>query len=115
METMIAYCGIDCAGCEAYIATQADDYQAKLALLEKWRVEYETPEMSLADVTCDGCTSTGQPGGYTHSCPIFACGRERGVVNCAHCDDFSGCETLHGFLANVPEALENLEAIRASL
>ncbi len=39
MEKIIAYCGIDCAGCEACIATQANDYQAKLALLEKWWVE----------------------------------------------------------------------------
>jgi len=29
MEIMIAYCGLDCAGCEAFIATQADDLAAK--------------------------------------------------------------------------------------
>ena len=115
MEKMIAYCGIDCAGCEAYIATQANDHQVKLALLEKWRAAYNSPEMTISAVTCDGCTSQGRLGGYTQECPVYACGRERGVANCAHCDDFSACETLLGFVGNVPEALDNLKAIRASL
>lgn len=115
MAKLIAYCGIDCAGCEAYIATQADDQAAKMSLLEKWRVDYHAPDMTLADVTCDGCTSSGRLGGYTHACPVYACANDRRMENCAHCDDYSGCETLQAFIAGIPSALENLEAIRAGL
>ncbi len=115
MTQYLAYCGIDCAGCEAYLATQANDTAAQRALLEKWRVEYKSPGMTMAAVTCDGCTSTGRLGGYCHECPVRACGVEKGVQNCAYCEDYSGCETLHPFIANVPGALDNLEALRAAL
>ena len=78
MATMIAYCGLDCAGCEAYLATQANDEAAKQKLLEKWRVEFDAPEMTMASVTCDGCTSTERLGGYCQACPVRACAVEEG-------------------------------------
>lgn len=115
MEKMIAYCGIDCGACEAYLATQADDEAAKLTLLEKWRAEYDSPNMTLVDVTCDGCTSDGRLGGYCPECPVHACGRDKGVENCAYCAEYEGCQTLQAFIGGIPEALNNLEAIRAGL
>jgi len=36
---------------------------------------------------------------------------ERGLENCAACPDF-GCETLSGFLLNIPQARANLENLR---
>lgn len=96
MDTMIAYCGINCTACDAYLATQANDRAAQGALLEKWRVEYDAPEMTLAAVTCDGCTSTGRLGGYCNECPMHACGAEKDVQNCASCDDYEDCATLPG-------------------
>ena len=115
MATMIAYCGLDCAGCEAYLATQANDEAAKQKLLEKWRVEFDAPEMTMASVTCDGCTSTERLGGYCQACPVRACAVEKGVETCAHCADYETCETLQGFIVNIPAAKANLEAIRAAL
>ena len=115
MATMIAYCGLDCAGCEAYLATQANDEAAKQKLLEKWRVEFDAPEMTMASVTCDGCTSTERLGGYCQACPVRACAVEKGVETCAHCADYETCEILQGFIVNIPAAKANLEAIRAAL
>ena len=115
MAAMIAFCGLDCAGCEAYIATQANDEDAKLKLLEKWRVEFGAPDMPLSAVTCDGCTSTGRLGGYCQECAVRACAVAKGVENCAHCADYETCETLQGFIVNIPSAKANLEAIRAAL
>ena len=115
MEKMIAFCGLDCAGCEAYLATQAGDEAAKLTLLEKWRVEFDSPDMPLAAVTCDGCTSTGRLGGYCQDCPVRACAVKKGFENCAHCADYGTCETLNGFIAEIPDAKQTLDAIRAAL
>ncbi len=115
MESMIAFCGLDCAAREAYQATQANDEAAKKAVLEKWRVEYDAPDLPLAAITCDGCTSSGRLGGYCADCPIRACALEKGIENCAYCDDYDTCEKLNGFLANVAVARENLEAIRAAM
>jgi hypothetical protein len=39
---------------------------------------------------------------------------ERGVDNCAHCDDY-GCEKLVQFFGFVPEARTTLDGIRAQL
>ena len=115
MDQLMAFCGLDCAACEAYQATKADDDAAKLELLERWRVEYNSPGMTLASVTCDGCTVDGRSGGYCNDCPVRACGKARGVANCAYCEDFKSCGTLQSFIADIPVAKANLEAIRAAL
>ena len=116
MDTMIAFCGLDCGSCEAYLATQANDKTAMQAVLEKWQVEFDHPQMTIADVVCDGChSSTGRLVPYCHECAIRACAQEKGVATCAHCDVYETCETLNGFLANVAVARENLEEIRAAM
>ncbi len=114
MTPTIAFCGLDCAGCAAYLATQAEDEGLKQMVLEEWRVTYHNPEMSLAAVTCDGCTSTGRLGGYCAQCPVRACASERGVINCAYCDQFI-CATLHTFFIQAPELKDRLMLIRSHL
>lgn len=114
MCALIAFCGLDCSACEAYINTQANDLEAQEALLAKWRVEFNAPDMSLADVTCDGCTSTGRLGGYCSMCEIRSCSVERGMENCAHCADY-GCEKLAKFFEMAPHAKVNLDALRLTL
>ncbi len=113
MTQLFAFCGLDCAGCPAYIATQADDQAAKEQVLAQWRTQFG-PDMGMEAVTCDGCTGSGRHGGYCGACPVRACGVERGVANCAHCPDY-GCEKLEAFLQMAPPARENLEAIRRTL
>lgn len=115
MAKFLGFCGLDCYECEAYQLTQADDDAGKLLLLEKWRVEYDSPEMGLASVTCDGCASSGRLGGYCHACPVRACGVVKGVTNCAYCDEFETCLILQGFIVEIPNARANLETVRAGL
>jgi len=115
MTPIYAYCGLDCETCEAYVATQAGDQAAQLDLLARWRAEYDSPQMTIEAVTCDGCTSQGRLGGYCPDCPVRACGSEKGVENCAHCDAFEGCELVGDFIAEIPVAKANLDAIRAGL
>jgi hypothetical protein len=100
--------------CPAYTATQANDLDAKQRLLEQWRVEYNSPEMDLSAVTCDGCISKARLGGYCGACPVRACGVERGVLNCAYCPDY-GCEKLEGFFTAAPQVRSQLEALRAQI
>jgi len=115
MDQLIAYCGLNCSECPAYIATQANDLAMQERVLAQWRVEFNAPDMDIKAVTCDGCTSVnGRLGGYCALCEVRACGVEHGVANCAHCSDYS-CAKLDGFLANIPAARANLEMIRLSL
>ena len=115
MNYLIAFCGLDCAKCDAYLATQANDDAAKQRVLEKWRAQYG-PDIPLAAVTCDGCvTVTGRLGGYCGQCPIRACGVAHQVANCAYCADYNACDKLAGFFKSVPDARVTLDGIRRAL
>lgn len=113
MGEMIAYCGILCTECPAYVATQADDAAAIQRLAERWAKKYDAP-ITADSVWCDGCLINGpRLCWYCAECKVRACAISRGVVNCAHCDNY-GCETLTGFLAEAPQAKAVLEEIRAA-
>lgn len=114
MDQLIAFCGLDCARCDAYQATLAGDEAAKAEIWEQWKVAYNAPDMPFEAVTCDGCTADGRAGGYCADCPVRACGKARGVANCAYCEDYATCGTLQRFIADIPPAKANLEAIRAA-
>lgn len=116
MNRMVAYCGIVCTDCPAYIATQADDRAALERVAAQWREEFSAPEITVASVICDGCLASNgaRLAGYCSTCAIRACGVERDVVNCAHCAEYS-CDKLDGFLSHVPDARKVLEEIRQSL
>jgi len=114
MEQMVAYCGIVCTECPAYIATQNDDEELRKRTAERWAKEHQA-DIRPEDIICDGCLP-GHTRYFSHcsECEIRACGIVRGVTNCAYCDDY-GCEKLTGFFSFVPGAKTNLEEIRAGL
>jgi len=113
-ERMIAYCGLVCSECPAYVATQADDSEALQRVAAEWGKETNKP-LTAADCLCDGCLSdSDRLFGYCSKCKMRACAMERGVATCAHCDDY-GCEKITGFLEHAPEAKTTLDQIRQAL
>ena len=115
MDKIIAYCGLVCSDCPAYIATQANDQAALERVAAHWREEFNAPDITVEFVVCDGClTDDGRKCGHCSECNIRACGVERGVVNCAHCSDYT-CEKLEGFFKFAPDARATLDGIRRSL
>ncbi|MBU0492351.1 MAG: DUF3795 domain-containing protein [Chloroflexi bacterium] len=115
MDQIIAYCGLVCTDCPAYIATQADDRAALERVAAQWREEYNAPNMTVESIICDGCLDdAGRKCGHCAECEIRACGVERGVVNCAYCADYA-CEKLEGFFGFVPAARIVLDGVRAAL
>jgi hypothetical protein len=115
MDRMIAYCGLVCNDCPAYLATEADDRQALVRVAAQWREEYNAPEITVESVICGGCVSNDERKcGHWYECEIRACGAERGVVNCAHCGDYT-CERLEDFFGFVPDARGVLDRVRIDL
>ena len=111
-EKMIAYCGIVCTDCRAFIATQRNDKKLKEEVVKAWSTEKEP--LKPEDINCDGCLTTGQRlFKFCEVCRVRLCGREKGVKNCAHCREFP-CEKLTGFWKafNITEAKATLEEIR---
>ena len=114
MSEMIAFCGLDCLECEALLATRADDNEMRLVIAERWSREYDA-DLKPTDIDCDGCTSGSQLlFGHCEVCEIRACGREKGLENCAHCDEYA-CEILSEFFKVVPGAKVRLDGIRSAM
>jgi hypothetical protein len=114
MEKIIAYCGIVCSECPAYIATQNDDDAKRKEIAEQWTKQFGH-EMKPEDINCVGCISdSGQKIGYCYVCEIRKCGVERGVVNCAYCADYA-CDKLAKFFEMAPQSKATLDEIRKGL
>jgi hypothetical protein len=115
MQQMIAYCGLICTDCPAYIATQADDRAALEQVAAQWRQEFNASDITVEGVICDGClTDQGRKCNHCFECEIRACAMPRNVANCAHCAEY-GCEKLVGFFSFVPDARTTLDRVRAGL
>lgn len=111
---MVAFCGLLCTECPAYVATQANDEDALARVAKKWGEEYHIPGVTVDSIRCDGCVSVGgQKCGHCAQCEISSCGLARRVANCGHCTDYP-CEKLERFLRTVPAARPVLEGERFS-
>lgn len=111
MSDMIAYCGINCATCGAYIATKNNDDGRRKKTAEQWSKMYNA-DISPEDINCVGCTSEIEPVfNHCHVCEMRKCALEKGIVNCAHCTDYP-CDRLEAFFKVAPESKKNLDAIR---
>jgi hypothetical protein len=119
MDELIAYCGLVCQGCPIYRATREknEEKRAKMRaeIIGQLKRGYETV-LKPKDVTdCDGCRMEG---GRLFSgcskCQIRKCAREKGVENCAHCNEYV-CEKLEKFFAVSAEARKRLDEIKNGL
>ncbi|MBN1976865.1 MAG: DUF3795 domain-containing protein [Anaerolineae bacterium] len=117
MGQMIAYCGLDCGHCPAYVATQADDREGLERTAAMWREQFNAPEITADSIVCDGCmvADGGRIAGYCSICGIRACARARSLGTCAPCAEYVGCGKLAPFHEHSPEAKATLDAIRAAM
>jgi hypothetical protein len=114
MDEMIAFCGLNCKRCEAFLATRDNDDQKRAKVAQLWSKEFKR-DINPEDINCEGCLAEGENlFNYTQVCEIRKCGKEKGVVNCAHCHDFA-CEKLGQIFKMAPSAKKRLERIRAKL
>jgi hypothetical protein len=111
MEGMVAYCGIICTKCPAYIAKKENNDELRKKTAEEWSKQFNQ-EITPENVNCDGCLVTdGVLIQYCNICEIRKCGLEKKVENCAFCDDYV-CEKLDKWFKNIPDAKATLDEIR---
>ncbi|MGQ9801442.1 MAG: DUF3795 domain-containing protein [Candidatus Saccharicenans sp.] len=115
MAKILAFCGLDCGDCEAYIATQQNDQAGLEETARKWAEQFGATGLGPEMCICDGCSSGGRLStAHAATCAIRVCASKRGVLTCAHCSDY-GCDILQQFFAFAPVLKEKLDAIRKEL
>ncbi len=116
MENMISYCGINCAECLTYLATQKDDDKERQKVADMWGKMFGVP-FKIEDINCDGChTKDGRLFGHCSNCHVRSCGQEKSIETCAHCADYS-CKKVDELLEILPHptARKTLEKINSDL
>ena len=111
---MIAFCGLVCNECPAFIATKENDNVRRKETAEEWSKQFNT-SIKPEDINCEGCVSNSEVlFSHPRVCEIRKCGQEKGIVNCAHCDEYA-CDRLSDFFKSVPSAKAILDSIRKTL
>lgn len=114
MEKIISACGIVCSECPAYIATLNNDEEMREKTAEDWSKAFNAT-LTAKDIYCDGCMAeAGKHFAHCFECEIRKCVIEKRILNCAQCDDYA-CEKVEGIFKMVPQAKEELDAIRKTL
>ena len=109
MNKYTAYCGLDCAACEARIATANDDNALREKVAKEWS-EMNGVEITPQMINCDGCRINGRKTVFCDSlCPIRQCAMAKGVETCGGCAEMDGCETLAMVTKNNAEATKRLK------
>ena len=108
MRDMIAYCGLDCEKCDAYLATINDDQALREKTAKLWSELNHAPILP-EHINCQGCRVDGVKTVYCESlCGIRQCALQKGVTTCGDCPELENCQTVGALLSNNPAALENL-------
>lgn len=110
MTEMMAYCGLVCTDCPSFRATRDDDDAARARTAAYYRETYGF-DLTPAQINCDGClTNGGRLLPYCQTCQIRTCCAEKGLANCARCED-QPCEhltALHDFSAHAKARFDTL-------
>ena len=110
MEKVIACCGLNCATCDARIATMADDNELRTQTAEKWSVKFAagiTPEM----INCTGCMEEWVKFNHCMVCEIRNCVKAKGFNTCGDCKEMDTCTIVSGVHKYMPEAIRNLREL----
>jgi len=109
MNKMIAYCGLDCEKCDAYIATIKNDDALRVKTAKIWS-ELNGVEITAEMINCLGCRADGIKTPYCEQiCAIRKCANSKNFETCGRCSNLQNCRTVGMILSNNDSALHNLK------
>ncbi|MBW6500398.1 MAG: DUF3795 domain-containing protein [Bacteroidales bacterium] len=109
MEKIISCCGLDCATCDARVATMSNDDNLRRVTAEKWKVGYNAPDITPEMINCTGCRGEGVKFSHCEVYEIRNCVMNKGFDTCGDCPDMETCAIVSAVHKYVPEALTNLK------
>lgn len=113
-ERILAFCGLDCLECPAYIGSQKGDQDLLRKTAKRWSTSKHKLEPN--DIICDGCIFVNKRlASFCSECQVRTCGLEKEVENCGLCDDYP-CGKLEKVWKwiRTPQAKARLDEIRRS-
>ena len=109
MKKMIAYCGLDCAKCDAYLATKNNDQALREKTARLWS-ELNSVTILPEHINCEGCRVDGVKTPFCEKlCNIRQCALKKGVETCGACALMEKCAIVGKIIGNNADALENLK------
>ena len=111
MNKMIAFCGLDCEKCDAFIATKYNDQPLREKTAKLWSELNNVPILP-EHINCEGCRMDGVKTFYCSTlCEIRKCALGKGVGTCGDCQEMVTCPKVGAVLQNSIEARDNLQKI----
>lgn len=104
MKKMLGRCGYRCDLC----AARSDDPALRQKLIDGWKKYLGHDMYTVENVRCDGCMNEGRLA--DKNCPIRPCTIEKGLKNCAYCDEYP-CEKLKDFICSREKFVKRLGKI----
>nr|NQU91207.1 DUF3795 domain-containing protein [Bacteroidota bacterium] len=111
MEKLISCCGLNCATCDARIATVNNDDALRAATAETWSKMYGAKDLTAESINCMGCREEGVKFAHCEMCEIRKCVHSKGYETCGECSEMDGCKIVAFVHDNVPEAIDNLRSL----
>ncbi len=111
MEKLISCCGLDCATCDARIATLNNDDELRSKTAKEWSAMFNA-QISAEMINCMGCRESGVLFGHCYECEIRNCVKEKGFETCGDCGEMTTCQKVAGIHQFVPEAVANLQMLK---
>lgn len=109
MKKLIAYCGLDCEKCDAYLATVHNDSALREKTAKLWS-ELNHVSILPEDIHCEGCRNNGVKTVFCDKlCDIRQCALKKSVTTCGDCDEWEKCTKVGKIIKNNPAAFKNLK------
>ena len=108
MNKMIAYCGLDCGKCDAYIATRNNDRDLRLKTAKLWS-EMNGVTILPEHINCEGCRMYGVKTPFCSTlCEIRKCAIGKGFDTCGDCHEMEICPKVGSVHKYNDDAKKNL-------
>ncbi len=109
MKKLIAYCGLDCETCDAYIATINDDDELREKTAKMWS-EMNNAPITADMINCAGCRTNGVKTPFCQDmCEIRKCALKKEFDTCGNCSELDSCETVGVIIKSNSDALNRLK------
>jgi hypothetical protein len=111
MNTLISCCGLNCAECDARIATINNDDELRAKTAETWTQQFNA-SISAEMINCAGCREEGAKFAHCSECEVRNCVKSKGYDTCGDCEEMISCAIVGGIHQYVPEAVANLQSLK---